>query len=138
MVFSKNRAQRTSNVITNDGLQYIADYFTNLALVQFLQWKMEAQYSIDNGLNSDLEQALPYILVVDEWKKAVNKKIVENKSKLAAGYTYENDFSEIGDPPVTFTQIYLAGHPSDRPEGWIAPDITGYEPGIGWTPPSED
>lgn len=132
------KAQRSGNRIVDDALQFIASHYTNLALVQLTQWKSEALRSIDKGLSLDIEQALPLIEGVEKWKDAVNKRIVQKRMSVIAGNSYHNDFELIGDPPVSFTEVYLAGHPDDRPDGWTVPDVSTYEPYTNWTQPSND
>lgn len=138
MVKSHKRINRTGNRIVDDGLEYIAMFYTDLALSQMFQWEVRAQRSVDQGLGLDVEEALPLIMAVNKWKDAVNDKIASWKFTVQAGGSYNNDFENIGDPPVSYTDVYLAAHPNKRPDGWEMPDVTGYVPDGSWDGQTED
>lgn len=109
---------------------YINKYYDPPAFTQLVDWKRDAQRSIDLCLNNfQLEQSLPLINAVGKWKdRIMYEYLMVYKPSLLQGIPIQLNYERFGEPPVSFTDIFLTINYQFRPEGWAPPDVSNYQP----------
>lgn len=123
--------------------EYVSTYFDDFALIQMVDWKADALRQKDNfgkieiidgvitglellpeGENPDLQLILPYIEAVKVWKDQVMADyLMYRKPKALTGDEVSYDYSNHGQPPVSFTDLFLIVNADQRPNGWQMPEI---------------
>lgn len=122
MSFSKKRTQRTGDVIYDSAMSIIAEKFTDSALIQISDWKQQALRSIDNGLKDQIEEILPYINYIENWKNSILKEAVEKQIALQQGLYFDKRFNS-NECKISFTELILIANPDIRPNGWTMPSL---------------
>lgn len=145
---SKLRVRRLQNKLLAEAQQYVASFFDEYAMIQLLDWKNEARahqatygdITLEDGIvvtqtpnlsggyvlpeNYEIQLILPYIKAVEDWKNQVMADyLLVRKPALLAGQNVSEDFSNHGNPPVSFTDMFLIVTPHLRPPGWTYPEI---------------
>ena len=107
---------------------YINKYFDAPAFIQLLDWKTQAQRSVDRSLGiTGLEQSIPLIASVELWKsKIMYEYLMVKKPAILSGNAVSLAYDMHGAPPVSFTDIFLTVNDTMRPEGWEVPDVSEY------------
>jgi hypothetical protein len=107
---------------------YINKYFDAPAFIQLLDWKTQAQRSIDRSLGiTGLEESIPLIMSVELWKsKIMFEYLMIKKPAILSGNAVSLAYDMHGAPPVSFTDIFLTVNAPMRPEGWEVPDVSEY------------
>jgi len=107
---------------------YVNRYFDPPAFTQLLDWKVQAQRSVDRNLGiTGLEESIPLILSVEIWKsKIMFEYLMIKKPAILSGNTVSLAYDMHGAPPVSFTDIFLTVNVPMRPEGWEVPDVSDY------------
>lgn len=108
--------------------KYIDKYYDAPAFIQLLDWKTQAQRSVDRGLGlTGLEAAIPLINSIEIWKsKIMFEYLMVKKPAILLGNSVSLAYDMHGAPPVSFTDIFLTVNENLRPEGWAVPDVTEY------------
>jgi hypothetical protein len=125
--------------------KFVSDYFDDFAMIQLLDWKTEAyrhrdqygvvEFSYDQEGNRSIVSAtdplpeghekqliLPYIDAIESWKNTIMADYLLNrKIELLKGNLVSKDFTNHGEPPLSFTDMFLIVTPSLRPDGWDYP-----------------
>jgi hypothetical protein len=107
---------------------YIDKYFDAPAFIQLLDWKTQAQRSVDRSLGiTGLEESIPLIMSVELWKsKIMFEYLMIKKPAILLGNSVSLAYDMHGAPPVSFTDIFLTVNVAMRPEGWEVPDVSEY------------
>ena len=107
---------------------YINKYYDAPAFIQLLDWKTQAQRSVDRGIGQvGLEESIPLIMAVELWKaKIMFEYLMVKKPSIQAGNTTSLSYDMHGTPPVSFTDIFLTVNEILRPDGWAVPDVSEY------------
>jgi len=137
------KRNRNKSILLAKSQEYVSSYFDDFAWIQMLDWKADAFRQKDNhgtveivdgvitgvevlpeGENPDIQLILPYIEAVKVWKDRVMVDyLFLRKPKSIAGEEVSYDFSNNGQPPVSFTDLFLIVNSAARPQGWAFPEI---------------
>jgi len=99
---------------------YITPYYDPPAFIQMVDWKS----AYPDHPVCDL------IAAVEKWKNAVMYEyLMVKKQALWNDLPYDHDYTFIGEPPCSFTDIFLAVNAALQPHGWTVPDVSTYKPG---------
>jgi hypothetical protein len=100
--------------------EFINPYFDQPAFIQMTDWKASLP---------DTHPVQNLIASIQKWKDAVMMEyLMRKKPYMWGGYPYDYDYSFIGAPPCSFTDMFLTVNPSVYP-GYTPPDVSGYTPG---------
>ena len=135
--------RRTKDRLLRASQDYVSEYFDDFGLMQLLDWKTQAyrhkdlfgevkfdeNWQIVSNVDPlpegyEIQLTIPYIKAVEAWKDQVLADYLLNRKPLAmAGQPVDYDFTNNGEPPVSFTDIFLVVTPALRPQGWQYPQI---------------
>jgi hypothetical protein len=131
---------------------FVSEYFDDFGLIQLTDWKQDALWHkfingevervfendvwverMKNGsplpTGYEIQLCLPLIRSVEAWKNNILAAyLLVHKPRLIDNPVYDYDYTKFGQPPVSFTDIFLAITPHLRPSGWEIPDVTDYIP----------
>jgi hypothetical protein len=111
---------KSKKVLLGNSQAYVKLWFDEFGWIQILEWKRLGERSKDLGLNLPEEAALPYIEAIEQWKNQVMYDyLMVRKPNLESGVFV--DFSNNGEPPCTFTDLFLLINEDKRPSGWVQP-----------------
>jgi hypothetical protein len=117
---SHNDKKEIQDKLLADAWGFITPYYDQPAFIQMSDWK--------HSLPSDHPVQL-LIAAVETWKSAIMFEYLMNKKpSMWADAPYDNDYSFIGPPPCSFTDMFLTVNPSLAP-GYTPPDVSSYTPG---------
>ncbi len=89
---------------------FITPYFDQPAFIQMTDWKSNL---------ADDHPVKTLIAAVQIWKDAVMMEyLMRKKPYMWAGYPYDYDYSFIGAPPCSFTDMFLSVNPQFAPGGY--------------------
>lgn len=100
---------------------FINPFYDQPAFIQMSDWK--------HSLPSN-HPAQAYIEAVESWKSAIMiEYLLVKKPAMWNDQPYDWDYSFVGSPPCSFTDIFLSVNSSLAPSGYAFPDVSGYTPG---------
>ena len=109
------------NKLLSAAWEFITPYFDQASFIQITDWK--------SNLPKDHE-VQKLISAMQQWKDAVLMEyLMRKKPSLWYGYPYDFEYSFIGAPPCSFTDMFLTINPQFKPPTYIIPDVSGYKPG---------
>jgi hypothetical protein len=110
--------------------EHINKFYDPPAFTQLVEWRRQGERSKDFNLNqANIEAALPLMAAVELWKNRIMfEYLMVYKPKLLQGIPTTLNYERFGEPPVSFTDIFLTINAEFRPAGWELPDVSTYQP----------